>query len=174
MPLCSANADCPCSTTSAFLASGCLRDNDPSLLGGRIVWARTVTAARRRGLWMGGAHPGAGRPRPARATDCGSAAGLVTDLLAVRETPIRLHQWHFDPVDEADIPWRGHLIDRGDMYIMGRNMFDPSVARGRATGGVVGCRTALPRWSGLRAHPPPEGAGRDGWWDDIPLRDRPL
>lgn len=38
---------------------------------------------------------------------------------------IRLHQWHFDPVGEADAPWRDQLLDRGDAYIMGRNMFAP-------------------------------------------------
>ena len=55
---------------------------------------------------------------------------------------IRLHQWHFDPVDAADAPWRDQLLDRGDAYIMGRNMFGP-----------------------LRG--PWEGDWR-GWWGDEP------
>jgi dihydrofolate reductase len=29
------------------------------------------------------------------------------------------------PVDQADVPWRDQLLNRGDAYIMGRNMFGP-------------------------------------------------
>jgi dihydrofolate reductase len=31
----------------------------------------------------------------------------------------------FRPVDQADVPWRDQLLNRGDAYIMGRNMFGP-------------------------------------------------
>jgi dihydrofolate reductase len=58
-----------------------------------------------------------------------------------------MHRWHFDPLDAADVPWQAQL-DRGDAYVMGRNMFGP--IRGPR---LVGGRTALPR-PGVRAHPP--------------------
>jgi len=38
---------------------------------------------------------------------------------------LALHRWHFDPVGQADVPWRDQLLDRGDAYVMGRNMFGP-------------------------------------------------
>jgi dihydrofolate reductase len=38
---------------------------------------------------------------------------------------LALHQWHFDPMHPADVPWQEQLLDRGDAYIMGRNMFGP-------------------------------------------------
>lgn len=38
---------------------------------------------------------------------------------------MRLHQWHFDPMDEIDIPWRDNLLAPKGAYIMGRNMFGP-------------------------------------------------
>jgi dihydrofolate reductase len=51
---------------------------------------------------------------------------------------LALHRWHFDPVDPADLPWQQQLLERGDAYIMGRNMFGPSGDRGRATGAAGG------------------------------------
>jgi dihydrofolate reductase len=38
---------------------------------------------------------------------------------------LALHRWHFDPVDPVDLPWQEQLLERGDAYIMGRNMFGP-------------------------------------------------
>jgi dihydrofolate reductase len=38
---------------------------------------------------------------------------------------VRLHNWHFDPMDEVDIPWRDNLLAPKGAYIMGRNMFGP-------------------------------------------------
>jgi dihydrofolate reductase len=38
---------------------------------------------------------------------------------------MRLHQWHFDPMHEADIPARDSLLAPKGAYIMGRNMFGP-------------------------------------------------
>ena len=41
---------------------------------------------------------------------------------------LRLHQWHFDadePGHEASVPMRDELLERGDAYVMGRNMFGP-------------------------------------------------
>ena len=61
---------------------------------------------------------------------------------------LALHQWHFDPVDPADLPWKQQLLDRGDAYIMGRNMFGP--IRG-----------------------PWEGDWR-GWWGDEPPYHAPV
>jgi dihydrofolate reductase len=37
----------------------------------------------------------------------------------------RLHEWHFDPVDEVDVPARDHLLRPVGAYVMGRNMFGP-------------------------------------------------
>ena len=36
-----------------------------------------------------------------------------------------LHEWHFDPMHEADIPVRDHLLAPKGAYVMGRNMFGP-------------------------------------------------
>jgi dihydrofolate reductase len=39
---------------------------------------------------------------------------------------ITLHRWHIgDSLDPADVAWRDRLLDRGDAYVMGRNMFSP-------------------------------------------------
>ena len=38
---------------------------------------------------------------------------------------LALHRWHFDPVDPVDLPWQEQLLERGDAYVMGRNMFGP-------------------------------------------------
>ena len=38
---------------------------------------------------------------------------------------MRLHQWHFDPMHEADVPWRDNLLAPKGAYLMGRNMFGP-------------------------------------------------
>src|SRR5436305_6544473 len=38
---------------------------------------------------------------------------------------MRLHEWHFDPMHEADIPARDSLLAPKGAYIMGRNMFGP-------------------------------------------------
>jgi dihydrofolate reductase len=38
---------------------------------------------------------------------------------------MRLHDWHFDPMHEADIPARDSLLAPKGAYIMGRNMFGP-------------------------------------------------
>jgi len=38
---------------------------------------------------------------------------------------LALHRWHFDPVDPVDLPWQEQLLERGDAYLMGRNMFGP-------------------------------------------------
>ena len=38
---------------------------------------------------------------------------------------MRLHEWHFDPMHEADIPVRDHLLAPKGAYVMGRNMFGP-------------------------------------------------
>jgi dihydrofolate reductase len=47
-----------------------------------------------------------------------------------RENPLgidgrKLHHWHFDPVDEADMPAHDDLMKRRGAYVMGRNMFGP-------------------------------------------------
>ena len=36
-----------------------------------------------------------------------------------------LHEWHFDPMHEADVPVRDHLLAPKGAYVMGRNMFGP-------------------------------------------------
>jgi dihydrofolate reductase len=59
-----------------------------------------------------------------------------------------LHEWHFDPMHEADIPVRDHLLAPKGAYIMGRNMFGP--IRGEWTGD----------WR--------------GWWDDEPPYHAPV
>src|SRR4051812_17655947 len=38
---------------------------------------------------------------------------------------MRLHEWHFDPMQEADIPLRDELLSPKGAYVMGRNMFGP-------------------------------------------------
>ena len=38
---------------------------------------------------------------------------------------MRLHEWHFDPMHEADIPVRDNLLAPKGAYVMGRNMFGP-------------------------------------------------
>ena len=38
---------------------------------------------------------------------------------------MRLHEWHFDPMHEADLPVRDHLLAPKGAYVMGRNMFGP-------------------------------------------------
>ena len=61
---------------------------------------------------------------------------------------MRLHEWHFDPMHEADIPVRDHLLAPKGAYIMGRNMFGP--IRGDWTG----------EWR--------------GWWGDEPPYHAPV
>jgi dihydrofolate reductase len=36
-----------------------------------------------------------------------------------------MHEWHFDPMHEADVPVRDHLLAPKGAYVMGRNMFGP-------------------------------------------------
>src|SRR3954453_16147611 len=38
---------------------------------------------------------------------------------------MRLHQWHFDPVDPIDQPYVDRLLGPRGAYIMGRNMYGP-------------------------------------------------
>jgi len=38
---------------------------------------------------------------------------------------MKLHQWHFDPMHEADVPARDNLLAPKGAYVMGRNMFGP-------------------------------------------------
>jgi dihydrofolate reductase len=38
---------------------------------------------------------------------------------------MRLHEWHFDPMHEADLPMRDSLLAPKGAYVMGRNMFGP-------------------------------------------------
>ncbi|MDQ1696784.1 MAG: hypothetical protein QOJ03_2137 [Frankiaceae bacterium] len=38
---------------------------------------------------------------------------------------LKLHEWHFDPMHEADVPVRDSLLAPKGAYIMGRNMFGP-------------------------------------------------
>src|SRR4051795_1139413 len=59
-----------------------------------------------------------------------SLDGFVAGPDQSQENPIglgglALHQWHFDPIHPADVPWEEQLLNRGDAYIMGRNMFGP-------------------------------------------------
>lgn len=61
---------------------------------------------------------------------------------------MRLHNWHFDPMDDIDIPWRDNLLAPKGAYIMGRNMFGP--IRGDWVGG----------WR--------------GWWGDEPPYHAPV
>src|SRR3954452_14346799 len=45
---------------------------------------------------------------------------------------MQLHEWHFEPVHEADVPLRDELLAPKGAYVMGRNMFAP--IRGEWTG----------------------------------------
>jgi dihydrofolate reductase len=59
-----------------------------------------------------------------------SLAGFLAGPDQSRENPLgidglKLHHWHFDPVDEADMPARDDLAKRRGAYVMGRNMFGP-------------------------------------------------
>jgi dihydrofolate reductase len=59
-----------------------------------------------------------------------SLDGFVAGPDQSQEQPLgvggqNVHRWHFDPVGPADVPWRDQLLDRGDAYVMGRNMFGP-------------------------------------------------
>jgi dihydrofolate reductase len=59
-----------------------------------------------------------------------SLDGFVAGPEQSEENPIgvgglALHRWHFDPLDPLDVPWQEQLLDRGDAYVMGRNMFGP-------------------------------------------------
>jgi dihydrofolate reductase len=61
---------------------------------------------------------------------CVSLDGFAAGPDQSRENPLgvggmRLHEWHFDPVDEADAPARDHLLGPRGAYVMGRNMFGP-------------------------------------------------
>jgi dihydrofolate reductase len=38
---------------------------------------------------------------------------------------LAVHRWHIGTVDPADARWQEQLLDRGDAYVMGRNMFGP-------------------------------------------------
>jgi dihydrofolate reductase len=38
---------------------------------------------------------------------------------------MRLHEWHFDPVDPIDQPYVDRLLGERGAYIMGRNMYGP-------------------------------------------------
>ena len=38
---------------------------------------------------------------------------------------MKLHEWHFDPMHEADLPVRDNLLGPKGAYVMGRNMFGP-------------------------------------------------
>ena len=59
-----------------------------------------------------------------------SLDGFVAGPGQSREDPIgeggmRLHEWHFDPVHEADAPARDDLLAQRGAYVMGRNMYGP-------------------------------------------------
>ncbi|MDT7538895.1 MAG: hypothetical protein QOI82_2480 [Actinomycetota bacterium] len=59
-----------------------------------------------------------------------------------------LHEWHFDPMHEADLPVRDNLLAPKGAYVMGRNMFGP--IRGE--------------WEG----------DWDGWWGEEPPYHAPV
>src|SRR4051812_8635921 len=61
---------------------------------------------------------------------------------------MELHEWHFEPVHEADVPLRDELLTPKGAYVMGRNMFGP--IRGE--------------WSG----------DWRGWWGDEPPYHAPV
>jgi dihydrofolate reductase len=59
-----------------------------------------------------------------------SLDGFVAGPDQSRENPLgvdglKLHQWHFEPVAEPDIPAHTDLMKRRGAYVMGRNMFGP-------------------------------------------------
>src|SRR6478736_6730677 len=59
-----------------------------------------------------------------------SLDGFVAGPDQSRDDPIgrgglRLHQWHFDPVHEADVAPRDWLMRPRGAYVMGRNMYGP-------------------------------------------------
>jgi len=59
-----------------------------------------------------------------------SLDGFVAGPDQSRENPLgidglKLHQWHFEPIDEADRPAQEDLMKRRGAYVMGRNMFGP-------------------------------------------------
>ena len=61
---------------------------------------------------------------------------------------IAVHRWHLGDVLPEDLPWQEQLLERGNAYVMGRNMFGP--VRG-----------------------PWEGDWR-GWWGDEPPYHAPV
>src|SRR3954463_6861625 len=82
-----------------------------------------------------------------------SLDGFVAGPDQSAENPIgvggmALHEWHFDPMHEADIPVRDNLLAPKGAYIMGRNMYGP--IRGE--------------WSG----------DWRGWWGDEPPYHAPV
>jgi dihydrofolate reductase len=59
-----------------------------------------------------------------------SLDGFVAGPDQSRDNPLgiggmQLHEWHFDPMHEADVPVRDNLLAPKGAYIMGRNMFGP-------------------------------------------------
>src|SRR3954452_11558173 len=59
-----------------------------------------------------------------------SLDGFVAGPDQSRENPLgiggmRLHQWHFEPLLDVDIPVRDNLLAPKGAYMMGRNMFGP-------------------------------------------------
>src|SRR3954449_8506033 len=59
-----------------------------------------------------------------------SLDGFVAGPDQTRDDPIgvggmRLHEWHFDPVDPVDAPLVDRLLAPRGAYVMGRNMFGP-------------------------------------------------
>jgi dihydrofolate reductase len=59
-----------------------------------------------------------------------SLDGFVAGPNQSVENPIgiggmKLHEWHFEPLHDADIPWRDSLLAPKGAYIMGRNMYGP-------------------------------------------------
>jgi dihydrofolate reductase len=59
-----------------------------------------------------------------------SLDGFVAGPDQTRDDPIgvggmRLHEWHFDPVDPVDAPLVDRLLAPKGAYVMGRNMFGP-------------------------------------------------
>src|ERR1043165_6552088 len=59
-----------------------------------------------------------------------SLDGFVAGPDQSRENPLgidglKLQQWDFDPIDEADRPAQEDLMKRRGAYVMGRNMFGP-------------------------------------------------
>jgi len=82
-----------------------------------------------------------------------SLDGLVAGPDQSQENPlgiggIAVHRWHLGDVLPEDLPWQEQLLERGNAYVMGRNMFGP--VRG-----------------------PWEGDWR-GWWGDEPPYHAPV